>query len=108
MKDGRATATLCLTSRSYRSIEAEVTVPEGWLDVVARGLGIDVSPDPGPLLDAARDVAHNVERKATPLTTFLIGVAVGQRGASVELTTLCARVSELARAWDADADGRTS
>lgn len=83
-------------------------MPEGWLDVVARELQVDVAVDPGPLLSTARDVAHKVERKATPLTTFLIGVAVGQRGADVDLPTICERVSELARAWETDADGRTS
>ena len=34
------------------------------------------------LLDLARDAAHGVERVAAPLTTFLVGVAVG-RGQSV-------------------------
>lgn len=34
------------------------------------------------LLDLARDSAHEVERPAAPLTTFLIGVAVG-RGATL-------------------------
>ena len=34
------------------------------------------------LLDVARDAAHEVERVAAPLTTFLLGVAVG-RGASL-------------------------
>ena len=29
------------------------------------------------LLDLARDSAHEVERLAAPLTTFLVGVAVG-------------------------------
>ena len=32
------------------------------------------------LLDLARDSAHEVERVAAPLTTFLVGIAVG-RGA---------------------------
>ena len=81
---------------------------KGWLDAVARELNIDAAVDPGPLLSTARDVAHNVERKATPLTTFLIGVAVGQRGADVNLQSVCERVSDLARAWESDADGRTS
>ena len=35
------------------------------------------------LLDLARDAAHEVERPAAPLTTFLVGVAVG-RGATLE------------------------
>jgi hypothetical protein len=30
------------------------------------------------LLDLARDSAHQVERIAAPLTTFLVGVAVGR------------------------------
>jgi hypothetical protein len=34
------------------------------------------------LLDLARDSAHEVERLAAPLTTFLVGVAVG-RGATL-------------------------
>ena len=34
------------------------------------------------LLDLARDAAHEVERPAAPLTTFLVGVAVG-RGATL-------------------------
>jgi hypothetical protein len=34
------------------------------------------------LLDLARDSAHEVERVAAPLTTFLVGVAVG-RGAAL-------------------------
>jgi hypothetical protein len=34
------------------------------------------------LLDLARDSAHEVERVAAPLTTFLVGIAVG-RGATL-------------------------
>lgn len=34
------------------------------------------------LLDLARDASHQVERAASPLTTFLVGVAVG-RGESL-------------------------
>lgn len=79
-----------------------------WLEVVARELRVNAEMDPGPLLDTARDVAHNVERKATPLTTFLIGVAVGQQGTGAEVGQLCERVSQLALDWSDDADGRTS
>ena len=41
------------------------------------------------LLDLARDAAHGVERVAAPLTTFLVGVAVG-RGQSVTGATASA------------------
>ena len=72
---------------------------EAWLGHVASELGVDPNIERDALLDAARVVAHSVERKATPLTTYLIGVAVGAgRAGDVEAT--CKRVIELARAWD--------
>ena len=51
------------------------------------------------LLDLARDSAHEVERVAAPLTTFLVGVAVG-RGES--LGAVAAKATALAMR-DADA-----
>nr|WP_294694452.1 DUF6457 domain-containing protein [uncultured Friedmanniella sp.] len=57
-----------------------------WLEAVAQRL--DLSPgglndaEVSILLDLARDAAHEVERVAAPLTTFLAGVAVG-RGADL-------------------------
>ena len=60
-----------------------------WLTNLAAELEIsDITMDEDAvhiLLDLARDSAHEVERVAAPLTTFLIGVAVG-RGASLERT----------------------
>jgi hypothetical protein len=58
-----------------------------WIDQLAVALG--VSPLDGSeanrILSAARDVAHTVERKITPLSTFLVGEAVGRRiGAGAE------------------------
>lgn len=44
------------------------------------------------LLDLARDSAHEVERIAAPLTTYLVGIAVG-RGAA--LTEAAARATAL-------------
>ncbi|HET9560542.1 MAG TPA: DUF6457 domain-containing protein [Propionibacteriaceae bacterium] len=44
------------------------------------------------LLDLARDSAHEVERVAAPLTTFLVGIAVG-RGAA--LSTAAAAATSL-------------
>ncbi|MET0693321.1 MAG: DUF6457 domain-containing protein [Propionibacteriaceae bacterium] len=53
-----------------------------WLAAVSEELGVsDVALDPDSiqiLLDLARDSAHEVERVAAPLTTFLAGVAVGR------------------------------
>lgn len=60
-----------------------------WLAAVAQRLDLTDGPlddeDVTILLDLARDSAHEVERVAAPLTTFLAGVAVG-RGASVSET----------------------
>ena len=52
-----------------------------WLEQLATALGVD-PVDEGQvveILDAARDVAHNVERKLTPVAAFLLGAAVQRR-----------------------------
>lgn len=61
-----------------------------WLAEVAGALDIPLEEVlPGArqseLLDLTGDIAHNVMRLAVPLTSYLMGVAVG-RGASVEDT----------------------
>lgn len=84
-------------------ITKEVTMSQGstslqsWLTELAAVLDTsDVPMDEETMhivLDLARDAAHNVVRPATPLTTFLVGVAVG-RGQS--LGSAAARATELA------------
>ncbi len=58
-----------------------------WLRSLAAELDVtDATPDSAgttTLLDVAREAAHQVERKSAPLTTFLVGVAVG-RGAALD------------------------
>lgn len=57
-----------------------------WLSALADELGVaDVGLDEAAVttvLDLARDAAHEVERVSAPLSTFLLGVAVG-RGADL-------------------------
>lgn len=59
---------------------------EAWIETVCAELGIsdlELSDDSMHIvLDLARDAAHQVQRPAAPLTTFLVGVAVG-RGQSL-------------------------
>jgi Domain of unknown function (DUF6457) len=57
---------------------------EGWMNRLARTLGEQpLSPqETATLLDVARDVAHRVERKVTPLSTFMLGLAVGRAAAA--------------------------
>ena len=52
-----------------------------WIDRLAAALGEDPLSDAETtrLLGSARDVAHRVERKITPLATFLLGTATGRR-----------------------------
>jgi hypothetical protein len=69
---------------------------EDWLAAVREHLGLDDGTEVGPVLDLARDVAHGVARPAAPLTTYLLGVAVG-RGADARDTA--ATVAALARSW---------
>jgi len=52
-----------------------------WTEQVCGALGLDPAQiDQALVLDLARDTAHGVARPAAPLTTYLVGVAVG-RGA---------------------------
>jgi hypothetical protein len=60
-----------------------------WVDRLAEGLGEEPlsAQEIQRLLATAREVAHRVERKATPLAAYIVGVAVGARmaeGASRE------------------------
>jgi hypothetical protein len=64
-----------------------------WLTALSAELEIsDVTLDEDAvhtLLDLARDSAHEVERIAAPLSTFLVGIAVG-RGATLGRTAATA------------------
>jgi hypothetical protein len=55
-----------------------------WIDELARTLGAEPLSEGEtlPLLQVARDVAHGVERKVTPLASFLLGVSVERRVAA--------------------------
>jgi len=52
-----------------------------WIDELARAMGAEplTEAEVERLLQVARDVAHGVERKVTPLATFLLGMHVHQR-----------------------------
>lgn len=54
---------------------------DAWVQELATALGVDAGAiDRNLLLDVARDAARGVARPAAPLTTFLVGLAAGQRG----------------------------
>jgi hypothetical protein len=55
------------------------------------------------LLDLTRDVAHGVARPAGPLSTFVLGLALGSSAGGIDdLRRLARRLSDLADGWVAD------
>jgi hypothetical protein len=73
-------------------------VLESWLVAACAELGIDPAIEIDTVLDVARDVAHGVARPAAPLTTFLVGRAVGS---GMPLAEAAAKVTALAAGWPA-------
>ena len=76
-----------------------MTTIQRWLEAACAELGIDPgTADARTILDLARDVAHQVDRPAAPLTAYLLGVAVG-RGQPLDATAR--RLTMLASSWPA-------
>ena len=52
-----------------------------WVDGLANELRLDSlsKHESDHVLSAAREVAHRVERKATPLAMYVVGLAVGRQ-----------------------------
>lgn len=74
---------------------------DSWTAAVCADLGIDPElVDIRQILDLARDVAHQVDRPAAPVTAYLLGLAVGG-GANAD--EAAARLRELATDWIAPA-----
>ena len=77
-----------------------------WLDELAGALGVQ-APTAGEtahVLEVSRDVAHRVERRVTPVSTFLLGLAVQRRlaeGADRE-TAMEAALADLRSALPAE------
>lgn len=77
-----------------------------WIDELCDVLDIDVEVDEGLVLDLARDAAHNVERPAAPITTFLLGYAAAQHEADPDkLERLAGAATELAEKWGGNIKG---
>jgi hypothetical protein len=52
-----------------------------WIEEVCSALELDPGDvDVSEILDLARDAAHTIDRRAAPVTTYLVGVAAGRRG----------------------------
>jgi hypothetical protein len=75
--------------------EAEM---DEWVQALTQALELPADVDVKSVLDVARDVAHNVERPAAPISTYLVGVAVGGGMSPADAVE---RVQELAQGWSA-------
>ena len=72
-----------------------------WIDELCDELDIELEVDEALVLDLARDAAHNVERRAAPISTFLLGyAAAASEGRPVEVERLAGLASALALRWD--------
>ena len=62
--------------------DGDMSELDDWVSELCAALGVPADAvDVTLLLDVARDAAHGVARPAAPLTTFLVGLAAGMRGA---------------------------
>jgi hypothetical protein len=72
-----------------------------WIDELCDALDVEVDLDEALILDVAREAAHQVERPAAPITTFLLGYAAAQsEGDPDEVERLAGAALALAARWD--------
>lgn len=77
-------------------------VLDEWVQALCVELDLEVPVDVRLLLDLARDVAHQVDRPAAPLTTFIVGYAAAARGGGPGAVAQAATVAtQLAATWPA-------
>ena len=68
-----------------------------WVDAACAELGLDPAvADQRAVLDLARQVAHQVDRPAAPVTAFLLGIAVGS---GQQLGPAVSQLLDLADRW---------
>jgi Domain of unknown function (DUF6457) len=76
------------------------------LDRLAQALSVEAATpaETGAILNVARDVAHTLERRITPVSTFLLGIAVQRRveAGSTRAAALDEALADLRTALPAD------
>jgi hypothetical protein len=76
-----------------------------WIDELCDVLDIEIDLDEALVLDVAREAAHNVQRPAAPVTTFLLGYAAARHGDNAdEVERLAGLAIDLAQRWEKSAD----
>jgi Domain of unknown function (DUF6457) len=75
-----------------------VSTLDHWTEAACAELGLAPAQVPARIvLDLARDVAHQVDRPAAPLTAFLLGLAVGS---GQPLDEAARQLTDLAARWE--------
>ncbi|HSS68905.1 MAG TPA: DUF6457 domain-containing protein [Nocardioidaceae bacterium] len=74
-----------------------------WTTQLSAALGVELDFEIDDVLDIAHDAAHQVDRPAAPLTTFLIGYAAAMRGGSASDISDC--IDLASEQITAEADG---
>ena len=78
------------------SLEPGDHAMDTWITAVCLELGIEAQVDVDVILDVARVAAHNVERPAAPVTTFLLGLAVA---GGADAASAAKMIEALAEGW---------
>ncbi len=66
-------------------VNEKSAMTEEWINTLSQQLDLSLDfLDQEEILDLTREVAHNIERKAAPLTTFLLGYLAGKKDLSKE------------------------
>jgi hypothetical protein len=74
---------------------------QAWIDAVCAELNLPSDVKTDLILDVARVAAHNVERPAAPVTTFLLGILVGR---GMDVSEAAAKIQDLAATWPKSAE----
>ena len=72
-----------------------------WINALCAELNLPEDVNVDVILDVARVSAHNVERPAAPVTTFLLGVAVA---GGMDVSEAAAKIQDLAATWPKSAE----
>ena len=68
-----------------------------WIETACMELGVDPGDEyTKTILNLTRVIAHKVDRRGAPLTSYLLGLAVGR---GQPLADAAARLQDIARNW---------
>ena len=70
---------------------------DAWIETACAELGVDPGDEyTKTILNLTRVIAHKVDRRGAPLTSYLLGLAVG---GGQPLADAAARLQDIARNW---------